>query len=70
MSKTKVDQVQDHYETAFGDCLVTVTEWQNGEGFDAETEMGNRHQKMAFAWSEWAALQHAVLTLRTEIRDE
>ena len=42
---------------AKADSFIEVTEWYNGEGFDAMLSTQSGEQRMSFSWGEYKALR-------------
>jgi len=57
----KVRQLQRNYNTMHGECMITITEWQNGDGFDIEKrcKASKETQRFSLTFCEWDALAHA-----------
>ena len=57
--KAKFAELKAWCHFAKPDDFIEVTEWHNGEGFDAYIS-GNSEQRISLSWGHWEALQALV----------
>jgi len=57
--KAKFAELKPYCHFAKPNDFIEVTEWHNGEGFDAYIS-GNNEQRVSLSWGQWEALQSLV----------